>query len=241
MPLNRIQKIILSKLIKSQGLKFTQAKPNNIENDLYNYHLQHLVNKGYVTKIKGIYLLTEKGKNLTTEEIELSNPHSDADKFKVSVLCCVIRKNKDNDTIILNQTRLRHPFYGDTGLISGKVHKEEKVADAASRVLFKKTGLSAKFRVMGLIRKIRYVKSQRNFFSDGFLFLCVSDEYTGELETQNQYGKNEWLTKSETERLIKSADQGGPYTAGYIKKLNFNNQEETPFFYFEEYRTIKGV
>ena len=47
---NDVQKKILIKLLSSDQLKYSKIKPNNIANDLFNYHLQFLLKKGLIKK-----------------------------------------------------------------------------------------------------------------------------------------------------------------------------------------------
>ena len=76
------------------GAKYSQLKPENeeIENDLYNYHLQQLVKHEYLKKRNGLYLLTQKGKSIVTnidyETISIPT------KYKVSVYLCPIINNQ---------------------------------------------------------------------------------------------------------------------------------------------------
>lgn len=58
-----IQSEILSKLLTAETLRYSEARPENVESDLYNYHLKFLIQKGLVEKndngyslVKHIYL-----------------------------------------------------------------------------------------------------------------------------------------------------------------------------------------
>ena len=45
-----IQNRIISKLKNAASLRYSELWPEKVPNDLFNYHLQFLVKKGYVDK-----------------------------------------------------------------------------------------------------------------------------------------------------------------------------------------------
>jgi len=50
-----VQTKILMALVKSEGLKYSEAYPGEeIDDDLYNYHLQHWFKNGILQKVEGV-------------------------------------------------------------------------------------------------------------------------------------------------------------------------------------------
>lgn len=235
-----IQKEILGKLLQSTGLRYSDARPKGVDNDLYNYHLQFLVKKGFVEKKDQLYHLTLEGKKTINDTVSLSQPSMPFDTFKVSVLCCLLKK-ENGKLMMLNQKRKRHPFYGDIGIISGKVRKEESVLDAASRKIFEETSLKAQFEKVGLIRKIRYVKNKQDFFSDSFWFICVADDFSGDLETENKFGENFWCDISTSIENEKKSSQGSEFIIDLYKSFETEGYKNTNFFYHEEFVVVDKV
>ena len=64
--LHKIQRDILSKLLFSEGLRYSDAKPNKrLENNKYDFHLDQLIKIGYVQHNDNLYSLTSIGKDYT--------------------------------------------------------------------------------------------------------------------------------------------------------------------------------
>lgn len=54
--LNETQIQILTHFLNNKKLKYSEARPKGIANDLYNYHLQFLVSKDFLKKEADKYL-----------------------------------------------------------------------------------------------------------------------------------------------------------------------------------------
>ncbi len=224
--MNRDYKLeILSKLLTSKdGLRFVDAKPEGIENDLYTYHLKQLIKLGLVRKFKDKYSLTKQGKQ-STEEIDFIDSFSlRADRFKVASLCLVFDKESKK---VLYQTRTRQPLYGNQEIIGGGVRKGETFTDTASRRLKEESGLTADFKWIGVIRKIRYVNT-KELFNDIIYNICYTDTFNGELEAENSFGKNYWIDLDKAIKLEKSKTLVETY------KFLQQNSILPPFFTAEE-------
>jgi ADP-ribose pyrophosphatase YjhB (NUDIX family) len=193
---NIIQRRTLSKCsFFATGARYSQLKPQNIEieNDLFNYHLQKLVKNGYLKKENRLYELTPKGKSTVTniDHETISIPT----KYKVSVYLCPIINNK-----VLLYKRKRHPQYGYVGLASGKKNFGEKITDAAKRELKEETGLDANFKIIGNMHQIRK-DEQCNVIEDGVFYICYTDKVTGELDKENKEGEFFWIDINEATNI----------------------------------------
>lgn len=191
-----IQQEILAKLIQAKTLRYSEARPPRVENDLYNYHLQFLVDKGYVTKHNGTYSLSSEGKIHVSVKDPLSPTGLKADTFKLGVLTLVL-DTSGPETKVLNQTRHRQPFYGQKGIMGGSIKKGEFVVEAARRKLKVETGLEADFELISFIRKIS-VNKKNEIVSDVLFHLCLGRNPKGELLKETIYGENFWTTVPES-------------------------------------------
>ena len=184
--ISEIQGKILALISRSEGLRYSEAYPGEeIDDDLYNYHLQELVKKGLLSKVGGKYNLTDSGvkENLLFDSLGIKQ-----DTFRLSVLPVVVRNNKSE---ILIHKRLRQPYLGELSTISGKVREGEKLADAAKRKLLEEAGLTADFEFWGNWRSIRKTTDGK-IVEDTIYCVCVANEPIGILIEKNEFGENRW-------------------------------------------------
>lgn len=188
MDFSYVQLQILAKLLTSDsGLRYSEAHPEGIDDDLYNYHLQFLVKKGYVVKEGNLYKLSDSGKVHVQAIDVLGNLKG---LFKFSVLPYVVKDTLGKRELLL-QKRLRHPYFGDIHSISGKVHIGESVEAAARRKLEEETRLICDFKFLGVIRKIRR-NNEGRVIEDTLYHICYGENPTGDLEQKNIFGENFW-------------------------------------------------
>lgn len=228
-----IQNFILSKLISGQGLRYRDMKPREVENDLYNYHLQYLVKKGYAQKMNDRYFLTDLGKHLIVNIKPLKQSGSVKDKFRVNVVC-IIEKIKDGKKFYVIHRRKRAPFYGDEITTGGSVRSAELLFDSAARNANEKFGLDAKFtRLLATIRMVQFYNGE--LFQDIFLNFCYSNDFKGDLVQDNVFGTNRWALIDEIilgERRLQSKPlESLLYLYGQIKTHEI---DDISYFYKEE-------
>lgn len=228
-----IQILILTKLLVSTGLRYSEAHPNNVDDDLYNYHLQFLVKKGYVEKKDDIYLLTKNGK----VAVQNLDPTGDLkDLFKVGVLLFVIRES-DGVKETLLQRRTRQPYFGDVHNITGKVHLGESIEDSAKRKLLEESGLCADFKFLGIHRKIRR-DEKKAVIEDVIFHVCISLNPTGQLQEKNTFGGNFWADFSTAIKHNESNKTKSPQSEEIIKRVKDGNFE---FFYITEDTVVESL
>lgn len=195
---------ILRELLFHQSAGFAKLqKPTGLTSDHFKFHIQRLVELGYVKKLSpGVYALTAKGKEhankLDTDVNTLER------QPKVSVVLMVERQ-RGNRTEFLCQQRLKNPYYGWWGRLGGKVRWGESFEQAAKRELKEEAGLSADFTFKMLHNKRDYTEEGRLLEHKVFIIMHT-DKFSGSLVKKFEGGLNEWLTQEELENKPKTFD-----------------------------------
>ena len=181
------RQILINVKFFKDGARYSEIRPNNVKNDIFNYHLQYLAKKKYLIKEGELYKLTEKGKSIATNIDDLSFKINT--NYKVSVyICPVVGKN------ILLTRRLKHPQFGYVGLVSGKMGYGERILDAAQRELQEETNLKAKFKIIGNLHQIRK-NDKGELIEDGIFYICFTNKSYRKVERKGQ-GRRIFLARN---------------------------------------------
>src|SRR3989344_584214 len=197
--LHEIQLKILKNLLFADGLRYAKMKPDpEIENNQFDFHLDQLTEGGYIDKRDKVYKLTNFGKEyanrMDTEEVVV------AKQSKVSAwVCCTRRRGGQVEYLIY--TRLKQPFYGCQGFMSGKVKYGEKVIDAARRELGEETGLVGEPKIVSIKHFLVYDKQSNVLVEDKFMFLCLAKNPVGEIRPHDE-GKYEWVGEIDLKKYV---------------------------------------
>lgn len=194
---HKIQKTILKNLLINKELRFSDLNTEGISSDHFTFHVKRLVKEGIVVKGEdGLYRLTSNGKeyanrfDIDEKEILLQK------QAKVGIL--VVGRDKDR---FLIQQRLKEPFYGYYGFITGKIKWGESIYEAAKRELEEEAGLSTgKFVLKGIEHKIDYSK-EGELLEDKFFYIVEAINMSGQLIEEFDCGKNQWLNKKQISEL----------------------------------------
>jgi len=197
--LHEIQLQILKRLLFANELRYAQVKPDQgMENNQFDFHLDQLIDGGYVAKKDKSYKLTNFGKEyanrMDTEEVVV------AKQSKISAwICCTREGNKQKQFLIY--TRLKQPFYGCQGFMSGKVRYGEKVVDAARRELKEETGLGGEPQIVSVKHFLVYDKTTNELVEDKIMVLCVVKNPKGDLKPHNE-GLYQWVGEPDLRKHI---------------------------------------
>jgi 8-oxo-dGTP pyrophosphatase MutT (NUDIX family) len=226
--LSHIQNLILQKFITKTSLKYSEAHPEGVTKDLFNYHLKFLIDKKYLKKIEEEYVLTDYGKKYVQKMDVLGNWK---EYFRFSVVS-LVEKEENGKRLILMQERNRHPYKGDIyPSVSGKVLLGEKLLDAAERKLKEETGLICKnFSFLGTFRKMRY-DHNKHLIEDTLYHYCFGNELDGECVEENEFGRNFWTNYQEAKELQKKNMTYTEKSNDIMERLEQKNFEQ---FYWEE-------
>lgn len=166
------------------SFRFKDFNSLDLNSDLLNYHLKHLIEKRYIEKKESIYRLTEKGVKFISSMGLEGNIYQ---LFKVSIVVYLFNNDK-----LLTQIRKRKPFLNTLSTISGKVLWGETYEEASKRKLIEESGLKSNLKYVGTIRKTRK-NAQNVVLEDTIYNICVGYEYEGSLIEENEYGINKWI------------------------------------------------
>jgi len=187
-----VQMKVLRHLLLSPSATFSELRKDaDIQSDHFTFHINKLVKADYIIKADGVYRLTRAGKEYanrmdTEEQVIEKQP-------KLSVVL-VVENNKGQ---MLQQQRLKHPYYGYWGHATGKIRWGETILEAASRELKEETGLSADLRVAGFYHKLDYDKKSGELLEDKYFCIIHGTNPKGNLIVDAEGHHNEWLSNEE--------------------------------------------
>lgn len=196
--LHYYQKAILKKLVYKTSCKFNELAIDGLESEHMNYHLKKLIDWELVCKHGSNYLLTDKGKdycNLLDDQIDIPEKQP-----KTSIVIQGLRINNNGDVEMLVNRRLRQPYFGKVGGITGKVRFGESIVDAAKRELYEETGLTAdNFELRTVYHKVRN-RTDGVCVQDVLFYTFRVTDFHGELIEKTEFQENLWVSKSDVEQ-----------------------------------------
>lgn len=221
-----IQNHIISRLKNAKTLRYSELQPRDVPNDLFNYHLQFLVKKGFIIKSENGYSFSDNAIKYVADAY--SGATALTSLFKLNVIT-VVSRMVDHRLQILNQIRTSNPSYGKVGVMGGIVLKAETIEDAATRKLQVETGLTASFKMVGFERRMLY--HGEALFSDVLFPICYSSAVSGNLQVDTEYGHNMWVP---IDQAIANELKTFDCIAGVVtvlKALKDGPIEALPFFF----------
>jgi len=194
--LHDYQKDLIKKLtLKPTGIRFNDLLIDGLESEHMNYHLKQLIAFGFIEKKNSIYSLTDEGKdysNLIDSETELLEKMP-----KTSIVIRGVKKNEEGNIEHLLTRRLRQPYFGKVGRITGKVRFGETLRQTAERELYEESGLRAKsFNLELIYRKMRQ-RENGEWVQDVIFYVFLVKNFDGNLIKNALYQENFWITKKD--------------------------------------------
>ena len=222
------QTSILRELLFHPSAGFAELqKPTGLDSDHFKFHINRLVELGYVEKQDGKYALSIKGKEyanrLDTEKHEVEK------QPKISVGLII----ENDEGKILAQQRLKQPFYGYWGRPTGKVGWGETLLETAERELMEEAGITADLRVSGFYHKMDYTEGEGKLLEDKIFCLVHGTNPQGKLIADMEGHHNEWLSDEELlakdkvfESITEITDLARKLGVGFIEQKYFYDQKD---------------
>lgn len=200
--LHDIQLEILKKLLfQKDGARHIDIKPDKkIENNKFQFHLNVLIDKGYIEKGENGYALTAQGKEYAGR-IDTEGSLKVIKQSKIGCFVCPIRKNNEGEMEVLMYTRTKQPLYGYQGLMSGKVEYGESIIEGAAREFTEETGLVGTPEIIA-IRHYINKDSEGSAINDMLIFWCRVLEPQGEIKSSHE-GDFFWIKTQDIKKKIK--------------------------------------
>lgn len=193
-----IQTNILKILIFQPEARFSELDNDSIPSDQLTFHIKKLLEIGLIEKNeKNLYQLTQKGKEFANRfdfdsETKKAIIERQA-KLGVLVICT---REKNGKKEFLFQKRLKQPYYGFHGQITGKIKWGESPDKAAARELMEETGLEAEFSLVGIEHKTDRDQSGM-VLEDKYFFVFRAKKIRGKLLEEFEGGKNFWIDRND--------------------------------------------
>jgi len=226
--LHKAQVSILRTLRHTTAARYTVLRqPTDLESDVFKFHLRKLVRQQYVRKLdSGEYELTSAGKEFANNLSESEQRTQKQPKLSVAIIAS---REFDGTKKYLCQQRLRSPFYGFWGCLSGPVQWGESFEIAAQREFEKQTGLTATYVVRAFYRSTDY--SEKDILLEDKLFAIVeASDVCGEITNDWQKGFNAWLGLAE----LKTQEKYFTSTCDFIAMLESGEQFRVRFPHYAQ-------
>lgn len=140
------QRDILRRLSKAEGLRFSELKPDIVENNIFMYHIHLLIRQGLIKKHDdGQYMLTSEGLRYVALVTRGQLEHRTQPKlFSFLVLC------NDYGEVVLHR-RASQPFMGKYAFPGEVIYFNDSIPDHKERLLHDKVGIDAPISLRGLV------------------------------------------------------------------------------------------
>jgi len=197
--LHKIQRDILQRLLFSPSLRYLQMKPESeMENNRFDFHLKKLMKLQFVEKDDDRYFLTSKGKDYANR-IDPDNKKLSL-QAKITLWICAVRKIDGKEEYLI-YTRLKNPFYGGQGFMTGKLQYGEKVLDGVKREFKEETNLTGDPKIVSIRHYLVKEKKSHKLVEDKFMILCKVENPEGKLKGCKE-GKYEWVERNDFKKNV---------------------------------------
>ncbi len=213
---HHIQKHIVDQLAHTEKLSFSDLKPDNLDNNAFNYHLKNLLRDGFINKIDEGYRLSSEGRRLWRR---LQERPEDFSVRAISVLFLAVK----NQGKWLLYRRKTHPLLGKVGFMHAYPSHQSSITAAAQDALQKATGLNAEFRVIGSGFFRTYAGEQLESFTN--FTMLTADQSSGELLQNGEDAEFFWVSELEP-----NSDDYLPNMKLLVNAMNDSNS----YFYLDE-------
>lgn len=151
--------------------RFSELRAEDVESNLFQYHLRHIINKGLVEKYDNGYRLAPKGLYYA----DRYSPAHKGERLQPKLITVITIKNAKGDVLLLEKNR--QPWINQWHLPAGKIHIGESAQEAASREVKEKIGICLDNLLFTAVAHVQICKDSTTV-SD-FVSFIFSTEYSG--------------------------------------------------------------
>ncbi len=186
---HELQKLIVQRLIHAPRAQFNELWNKDGESNVFAYHLKKLEEQGVIEKFADGYGLTPKGRELSTF---IEGETGELAKLPTPTVIMLVRQGSK----FLCQRRLKEPFYGYWGFLSGKINFGWNPVECAVRDLKEEAGLEAK---NARLKALSFVKTyeQGKILHHHLMYIVEITEVQGQWLEKTHKAENAWLTADE--------------------------------------------
>jgi len=224
-----IQRAILLKLIHNPELTFNELWDKQGESNKFAYHVNKMEAVGLIAKNpEGKYVLTDEGKKLSAF---IEGATGGRSEFPTLTIFQIVWK----DGRLLCQKRLKEPFYGMWGFVSGKQNFGWNIEECAKRDLKEETGLDAgEYTIRGIEQTKTFDKD--NLLYHHFMVAVETHDPEGDLMVKTHKAEHVWMTPEEYKVMPKFPETWPLNDLFYNKKFQVVEGER----YIEEGKVVTG-
>jgi hypothetical protein len=185
---HHIQREIVYALAFSEGMRFSELKPDDLENKAFDYHLKKVIVAGYVQKNDdGTYSLTSEGKRVGKGALKKQNRMIDR---AYSTLLLAIRRPEDGAWLLVR--RKVQPLLGLRGFMNASPIATQQTVQTAAAICQEQTGLTGTFVPHGH----GYFRVYRDGGLESFIHftLLICSDIQGELRQNSELAEYYWDT-----------------------------------------------
>jgi len=172
--MHEIQYHIIDQLLRNKSQRFSELKIKNLESSLFQYHLKYLIKQGLVEKTSdGKYQLSPGGIYFV-DRLSLTNK---TPRPQPKLTTIVVLRNSRGEFLLYQEHR--QPYIDTWRFPSGKIHENERLADAAAREIREKFGMEIDgLRQIGAVHLRTFERGELTIENYAFIFI---GNYDGEL------------------------------------------------------------
>lgn len=138
-----IQRHILKQLTLNEYQRYSDLRPEDVEGNLFMYHVEQLISEGLVERSNKRYTLSSKGK----QHAGIINVDTGVPRPQPKITTTVIARNDKGEYLLFRWNR--QPFIHKTSFIYGKTDYGKSIRDNARRELAMKANVEAEVDWIG--------------------------------------------------------------------------------------------
>jgi hypothetical protein len=185
---HHIQREIVYTLAFREGMRFSELKPDELENKAFDYHLKKVIVAGYVRKNDdGTYSLTAEGKRVGKGALKKQSRLIDR---AYSTLLLAIRRPEDGAWLMVR--RKAQPLLGLRGFMNASPIATQQTVQTAAAICQEQTGLVGTFVPHGH----GYFRIYRDGVIESFIHftLLTCSDIQGVLRQNSELAEYYWDT-----------------------------------------------